>query len=243
MEEDVHEYHGESIEVSYDVNRCIHVRECVEGLPGVFDPERRPWIDPDEADVDELAAVIERCPTGALHYERTDGDAPETEPVPERTTVSAVADGPLYLHGDVEIRSPTGGALLEDTRVALCRCGRSENEPLCDGSHTRVFNAEGVTEEAAVAAGNDRNDRTAEGHADEPEKADDERSANGDNGLTATLAPNGPVLLDGSFDLRSGNEESTARAGGALCRCGASANKPFCDGTHAEIGFSTDGEE
>jgi hypothetical protein len=41
--------------------------ECVRGMPAVFDPAKRPWIAPDAADAETLAAVIRRCPTGALH--------------------------------------------------------------------------------------------------------------------------------------------------------------------------------
>lgn len=47
MEEDVHRYAGDEIDVTYDVNRCIHVKACVEGLPGVFDPDARPGVRPD----------------------------------------------------------------------------------------------------------------------------------------------------------------------------------------------------
>jgi CDGSH-type Zn-finger protein len=49
---------------------------------------------------------------------------------------------------------------------------------------------------------------------------------------------NGPLLVEGSCQLidREGNE--VARCGPfALCRCGKSLKKPFCDGTHAKIGF------
>lgn len=55
----------------YDVKRCIHARECVTDLPDVFDPDKRPWIDSDNTDVNELADVIMECPTGALQFERT----------------------------------------------------------------------------------------------------------------------------------------------------------------------------
>ena len=61
-------YEGRDITVEYDAARCIHVAECVKGLPAVFDPNRRPWVDPDAATADEIAAVVRRCPTGALHY-------------------------------------------------------------------------------------------------------------------------------------------------------------------------------
>jgi CDGSH-type Zn-finger protein len=53
-------------------------------------------------------------------------------------------------------------------------------------------------------------------------------------------APNGPYLLDGPLDIvdPAGNVHSIAEGKkAALCRCGASVNKPFCDGTHSKIGF------
>jgi uncharacterized Fe-S cluster protein YjdI len=95
MDEDIHQYSGEQIEVSYDILRCTHARECVEKLPEVFDPDERPWIDPDNADVDDLAGVIMQCPTGALQFERSDGGP--SEPVPGENTITVVPDGPLYL--------------------------------------------------------------------------------------------------------------------------------------------------
>ncbi len=61
-------YEGEHIEVTYDAARCLHAAECVRGMPTVFDTAKRPWITPDVADAEALAAVIRRCPTGALHY-------------------------------------------------------------------------------------------------------------------------------------------------------------------------------
>ncbi|WP_394742793.1 (4Fe-4S)-binding protein [Natronococcus roseus] len=136
MEENVHTYSGDRIEVRYDINRCIHARECVRGLPEVFDPDKRPWIEPDNADVDDLEDVIVECPTGALQFDRTDG-GPE-ERVPETNVVTVWPDGPLYLRGDIEIVTPDETTVLEDTRVALCRCGASENKPFCDGSHDEI---------------------------------------------------------------------------------------------------------
>ena len=47
-------YSGEDITVTDSVRRCIHAEACVHGLPGVFDPNRRPWIDPDQAAVGQL---------------------------------------------------------------------------------------------------------------------------------------------------------------------------------------------
>lgn len=54
-----------------------------------------------------------------------------------------------------------------------------------------------------------------------------------------TVLDNGPYLVKGPVVLLDpeGNEFLTERATVALCRCGASANKPFCDGTHKKVGF------
>jgi len=57
---------------------------------------------------------------------------------------------------------------------------------------------------------------------------------------TITVRQNGPYRVDGD-DVKlvdwNGNEYQITRRPFALCRCGASANRPFCDGTHAKIGF------
>jgi CDGSH-type Zn-finger protein len=54
-----------------------------------------------------------------------------------------------------------------------------------------------------------------------------------------TVLDNGPYLVKGPVLLvdAEGNELRTERATVALCRCGASKKKPFCDGTHSKIGF------
>ena len=57
---------------------------------------------------------------------------------------------------------------------------------------------------------------------------------------TVRLRRNGPYVIEGD-DVRvvdwNGHEYPIDRRPVALCRCGASANKPFCDGTHSKIGF------
>lgn len=229
MEEDLHEYRGDDVDVTFDSNRCIHARECVEGLPAVFDTSRRPWIDPDRADADEVAAVVERCPTGALQYDRRDGG--ENETPPETNTVTPIPNGPLYIAGDIEIRTQSGETLLRDTRVGLCRCGHSGNLPLCDNSHLRVFEADGHSPENATEPTSESGD-VAEGDFDASELQ-----------LTVTLNQNGPFSFDGPFVLRTSGDAEENTDGAAFCRCGASAAKPFCDGSHTAAGFSTGPEE
>ena len=56
-----------------------------------------------------------------------------------------------------------------------------------------------------------------------------------------TSYPDGPYLVRGEFELTDANGEviETRRKTIALCRCGASRTKPFCDGTHKLIGFQS----
>ncbi len=128
-------YESEDITVTYDVKRCLHAAECVRALPEVFDPDRRPWVEPGEADADAVARAVERCPTGALHYERHDGGPSEAPPEPR---IRLVPDGPLYVQGRVELRDGDGNVRWNETRAALCRCGASRIKPFCDNSHVDI---------------------------------------------------------------------------------------------------------
>ena len=129
-------YPGAAIEVHWEPRLCIHVRNCVSRLPSVFRPADRPWVVPDAADADAIAAAVEACPTGALHYRRLDGGLDEQ--AVEETTVDPRPDGPLFVRGRLRIVNADGDVVREDTRAALCRCGASENKPFCDGSHRRI---------------------------------------------------------------------------------------------------------
>ncbi len=218
MSDKVREYEGKNITIKFHAKRCIHAEECIHGLPGVFEKGRRPWVDADACDADQAAEVILRCPTGALKYERRDGGA--AEPIPTENSVRVEPNGPVYAKGNIQIVEPDGTLTLSDTRIALCRCGASENKPFCDGKHDDAgFKATGALPE---------------------DRPDDQPLVDGEK-LTVTPFANGPLLLQGSFTVRSADgQHEITRVKVSLCRCGASGRKPFCDGTHKEIGFSTE---
>ncbi len=58
------------------------------------------------------------------------------------------------------------------------------------------------------------------------------------------MRPNGPFLIEGSFELFDSEGKpypiDPTKPAIALCRCGASAKKPFCDGAHKTCGFLSD---
>jgi len=208
------QYDGDGIRVAYDAERCIHAAKCVHGLPAVFDPNRRPWIDAEAAPADMLAASIRQCPTGALTYERLDG-GPAEAPTPTNE-LRVMPDGPVYASGDLVILDAERSEIERDRRVAFCRCGASSNKPFCDGCHTEV----GFEDSGILGAPKLR-----------PISEEDTPD------LSIRLREDGPLVLDGRFRLVGADGSETTGASGALCRCGASKNKPFCDGSHREIGF------
>ena len=143
----LHKYRGEKIEVRYDAEVCVHAAACVKGLPSVFDPEKRPWIEPDQApDVEELIRVIGTCPSGALSYERVSDETSaesqaasgDRKPAEELASIRLARNGPLLVRGEVTVLDADGNPVEVGTRFALCRCGASTNKPFCDGTHSKV---------------------------------------------------------------------------------------------------------
>lgn len=220
MEEKIHKYENKEIRITYDLKRCIHAAECVKGLRAVFDPDKRPWIRPDNANAERISEVATRCPTGALHFERLDGGPGEKKP--ERNSISITPDGPVYIRGDIEIRDHGDTVLLKDTRFALCRCGKSNNKPACDNSHAESgFEAPSYFDESHIEGSE------TDGHSQSQP-------------LILKIMKDGPVLVEGAYQIYShSSPPAHSRKTIALCRCGGSSNKPFCDGTHKKIGFKS----
>jgi uncharacterized Fe-S cluster protein YjdI/CDGSH-type Zn-finger protein len=135
-------YGGRDVEVSFDLDLCIHVAECLRGEPNVFQLHRRPWVLPDAGAADDVAAVVERCPSGALLYRRLDGK-PQEHPV-EPAKVTPIRDGPLLVTGRIYV-AREDGTVETLPRATLCRCGQSEHKPFCDNRHLSTgFRAPGV---------------------------------------------------------------------------------------------------
>ena len=65
-----------------------------------------------------------------------------------------------------------------------------------------------------------------------------------DAAVSITACPNGPLLVRGTFEILTpaGEVIPARRKTVALCRCGVSTLKPFCDGSHKAVGFTTEPE-
>lgn len=201
---------GRAMVLVYEGRRCIHARFCVTGAPRVFLANvKGPWIHPDAIDAERLAAIAQECPSGAIRYRRKDGRPDESAPP---VNLAAIREnGPYAFRAPLVLDGAEAGF-----RATLCRCGASKNKPFCDGSHHEIeFSATG-----------------------EPASAMTDMLAVRDGPLAVDPQVDGPLQVRGNLEITSGTGRVVARVTATyLCRCGGSAKKPFCDGTHARIGF------
>ncbi len=207
------------------------------------------------------------------------------------TQIASLPDGPYYLINDPtprvipRIEKSNGESCSTVTGVALCRCGRSNNKPFCDGSHIRVgftdkkladgsldkrFNYagkhitvhdnRGICSHAGYCTDNlkqvfrmnddpwiDPDGATAREIIDTIRKCpsgalsysvDGVEHRDHDRAPLVTVTKDGPLAITGGITLLDQQlGEGASSEHYTLCRCGASRNKPFCDGTHWHIGF------
>ena len=197
------------ITVRFNTGRCIHSRHCVLEAPMVFLANTRgAWIHPEAASVEQVVRVAHNCPSGAITYTRHDGGPQEQ--APPVNVIRIRENGPYAVAADVSMGDVTF------TRATLCRCGKSKNKPYCDNSHREAgFTATG-----------------------EPATIDSDPLEFRAGTLTVEPLRNGPLQVMGNVEICSGTGRTVKRCQNArLCRCGGSSTKPFCDGTHARIGF------
>jgi CDGSH-type Zn-finger protein/uncharacterized Fe-S cluster protein YjdI len=201
------------ITLRFDAARCIHSRHCVMGAPSVFLANvKGPWLHPETVPLMQTIAIAHSCPSGAITYERHDGGPQETAPAVNELRIRE--NGPYAIHAAIEVAGQ--GAMF---RATFCRCGKSENKPFCDNSHRK---AEFVATGEPVTIVSDPLE---------------------ERGGALRIAPiaDGPLEILGNLEICSGTGRTVFRTESArLCRCGGSANKPFCDGTHARIGFRSE---
>jgi uncharacterized Fe-S cluster protein YjdI len=62
----IHKYDNSKITVVWQPDLCIHCGNCFRGLPQVFDPRRKPWIEPMAATTEKIIEQVKKCPSGAL---------------------------------------------------------------------------------------------------------------------------------------------------------------------------------
>jgi len=127
-------------------------------------------------------------------------------------TVYVRVNGPLIIKGDVVVQDVDGTVLLEENEAYLCRCGLSNNKPFCDGEHKRCA----FTDPAMF-----KDEKGETLVIDESQK------------LVISVRPHAMLIVKGPMTIQNEDASSiTTRNKAALCCCGLSKNKPFCDVSH-----------
>jgi CDGSH-type Zn-finger protein len=124
--------------------------------------------------------------------------------------------GPLQLTGNLTLVREDGTVQYAN-HLTLCRCGSSNSKPTCDEQHLeREFLNPGKISEASEIPASSR-----------PSK------------ITISCIKDGPITFRGRLRLHNEFGQECVKMRGSLCRCGHSASKPFCDGSHERVGFRT----
>ena len=129
----VKKYSNGEVTVVWEPSKCIHVGNCVRGLPEVFNARAKPWIKVEGADTKSIINQVKACPSGALSIL-------ENEKTPSHSTsntqVELMKNGPMVIDGEIKLTQADGSVILKNKKTAFCRCGASSRKPYCDGSHT-----------------------------------------------------------------------------------------------------------
>ena len=212
---EIFKYPGKESDVHWNGKLCIHIGECGRAKGELFINGRQPWCDPDLASNEEVEDVVQRCPTGALTYQHKDGT--HTEQAASENTIHVAYNGPLYFKGDLDIEGAPDDINGVKFRAALCRCGQSKNKPFCDNSHEDA----GFKDYGAIGETGDGLEKIG-------------------GKLTISPRTDGPLLIKGNVTITTASgRQAWQGKDTALCRCGASQNKPFCDGKHKKVGFKS----
>ena len=130
-EERAKTYERTNLTVRDDRGICVHAGFCGNQVTNV-------WKMVGPADDDtvlraHMISMIERCPSGALTFRLPGTDADLEPDLPQ--AIAVVDDGPLIVTGGIPVNRADDRPFEIRNRMTLCRCGRSGNKPLCDGSH------------------------------------------------------------------------------------------------------------
>lgn len=152
-------YTNGDINIYWRADLCVHNTYCYRTLRSVFDPSKRPWVNPLGADSEQIKVVIEACPTDALMFRWCDdnknnqetsaklykgdeatefGGSKSSDVETSGCSINLRPNGPIIIDGECQVEDSDGTLLRSQKMYSLCRCGGSKNQPYCDGSHFSI---------------------------------------------------------------------------------------------------------
>lgn len=147
------QYSNDDITVFWKPDECIHSTICYKKLIEVFNPGNRPWVNIHGSTTDKIVDVVWKCPTNALtfkwndisknipgNYKSADQPTTQVEKLGVETEIKPVHieimnDGPAVVNGNFVITHENGIKMKMANMVSFCTCGKTANQPFCDGSH------------------------------------------------------------------------------------------------------------
>ncbi len=133
MKEITKKYTEGDLTVIWQPHKCIHSERCYKGLPNVFQPSNKPWINPAGEDAVKIRKQIDQCPSGALSYEGQNTGKEEGA-----VRIEVRKNGPLLVHSGITLLNDGEEKSIDSAATAFCRCGASSNKPFCDGTHKKI---------------------------------------------------------------------------------------------------------
>lgn len=179
-----------------------YLRPGVGIKPGKV-PDESPETGPGEV-VGEAPSVGEKRKDRWFTEDRGGQKVPKRLEIPNEVLVTS--GGPLQMTGNITLIAEDG-TVTHANRLNLCRCGGSQRKPLCDENHIEIEFLD-----------NGKIDR-----------ASDCMEVRRPQNVTVTVVKNGPLKFRGYLKIRNRKGQECLTMQGALCRCGRSARKPFCD--------------
>lgn len=130
--------------------------------------------------------------------------------VPKRLDVAnellVTPGGPLKMTGNITLIDEDG-SVTHSNNLSLCRCGASNSKPICDDQHLEIEFFDG----GAIG------------------QLSDWMPVTRPQTITVTCVKNGPLKFRGYLRIHNKKGQECITMNGALCRCGKSSKKPFCD--------------
>ncbi|WP_135502692.1 CDGSH iron-sulfur domain-containing protein [Roseovarius aestuariivivens] len=125
------DYEGKEVTVTYNPRVCSHAANCIRQAGDVFDPDKKPWIQPDHGKTEDIIAAVTACPSGALAIKE---DGARKHLIADKSQLTVQRHGPYEVQGITPPEDlPAQG--MTEKKYVLCRCGLSGMKPFCDGSH------------------------------------------------------------------------------------------------------------
>jgi len=172
-----------------------------------YNPEHSPNLDTPGA---PEPAVKKPGSNGDKALERWFLEQRGNKRVPKRLDVAnellVTPGGPLRMTGNITLIDEDGG-VTHSNNLSLCRCGASKNKPICDDKHLDIE----FFDNGAIGQMSDWMPVTR------PQT------------ITVTCVKDGPLKFRGYLRIYNKRGQECITMNGALCRCGKSSKKPFCE--------------